>query len=83
MISSPLSGQAAQRIKYILKANDFQHATVICPISASMHEFVSSAHSGISNSRTTYGDFSRNLKIWMRNDVSDLEAVYVTNRFLA
>ncbi len=74
IISSALSGSISTEIENIVRTNDFEHCTVVTSISPALQEFIGSYAN--TQAKNSSGNFSRNLKIWMGNDVS-IEALKI------
>ena len=70
VISSLLSGYVTKRIQSIVSSSDFQHTTVICLVSPSIHEAVGSLSQPHQLQRPMkYGELARSLKMWMGSEV--------------
>eukprot|EP00112_Aurelia_sp_Birch-Aquarium-sp1_P013412 Seg2846.1 transcript_id=Seg2846.1/GoldUCD/mRNA.D3Y31 product="Sec1 family domain-containing protein 2" protein_id=Seg2846.1/GoldUCD/D3Y31 len=71
IISSLLSGYVTKRIQNIVSSSDFQHTTIICLVSPTIHEAVGSlSHPHQLQRPMTYGEFARSLKMWMGSEFS-------------
>eukprot|EP00794_Sanderia_malayensis_P016691 gene16691-18385_t len=76
IISSGINGKVSSQIEEIVKSNDFHQCTVISSMSANLHELTSSSASG-HHYPTTFGSFSKHLRIWMGNDYATADVRHI------
>ena len=68
IISTPLNKQVTKHMQRITSASDFSHCTVVSVHSQTVNEMI--ANTGGTNQMPLFGNMSRQLKLWMRDDVS-------------